>query len=173
MCSGSRGDAGEPRTRPHPGAWAAAGPCACTAPGLGQSKANVCSNLRRASLRCSLLSSVLDGRWADPDSADSARGQGRHTVLRGHGLGERSSPSLRLPFRTRPKTRKQGVSPADMYRWKLSSHEPCSSTCTTGTGRPVALRAAPPQPACTAGWELQARPLASSPTPPQRACLVI
>ncbi|XP_072908349.1 ADAMTS-like protein 2 isoform X1 [Hemitrygon akajei] len=25
-----------------------------------------------------------------------------------------------------------GVSPADMYRWKLSSHEPCSSTCTTG-----------------------------------------
>ncbi|ELK07343.1 ADAMTS-like protein 2 [Pteropus alecto] len=34
--------------------------------------------------------------------------------------------------RTRPKTRKQGVSPADMYRWKLSSHEPCSATCTTG-----------------------------------------
>ncbi|KAM8802469.1 LOW QUALITY PROTEIN: ADAMTS-like protein 2 [Rhynchonycteris naso] len=34
--------------------------------------------------------------------------------------------------RTRPKARKQGVSPADMYRWKLSSHEPCSSTCTTG-----------------------------------------
>ncbi|XP_024854554.1 ADAMTS-like protein 2 isoform X2 [Bos taurus] len=34
--------------------------------------------------------------------------------------------------RTRPKSRKQGVSPADMYRWKLSSHEPCSSTCTTG-----------------------------------------
>ncbi|XP_029467820.1 ADAMTS-like protein 2 [Rhinatrema bivittatum] len=26
----------------------------------------------------------------------------------------------------------QGVSPADMYRWKLSSHEPCSATCTTG-----------------------------------------
>ncbi|XP_063208788.1 ADAMTS-like protein 2 isoform X4 [Chroicocephalus ridibundus] len=26
----------------------------------------------------------------------------------------------------------QGVSAADMYRWKLSSHEPCSSTCTTG-----------------------------------------
>ncbi|XP_043325998.1 ADAMTS-like protein 2 isoform X4 [Cervus elaphus] len=44
--------------------------------------------------------------------------------------------------RTRPKSRKQGVSPADMYRWKLSSHEPCSSTCTTGTrdgrGRPRA-----------------------------------
>ncbi|KAF7461845.1 hypothetical protein GHT09_014014 [Marmota monax] len=36
--------------------------------------------------------------------------------------------------RTRPKARKQGVSPADMYRWKLSSHEPCSATCTTGTG---------------------------------------
>ncbi|XP_032163717.1 ADAMTS-like protein 2 isoform X2 [Mustela erminea] len=34
--------------------------------------------------------------------------------------------------RTRPKTRKQGVSPADMYRWKLSSHEPCSATCATG-----------------------------------------
>ncbi|XP_028919957.1 ADAMTS-like protein 2 isoform X1 [Ornithorhynchus anatinus] len=34
--------------------------------------------------------------------------------------------------RTRPKPRKQGLSPADMYRWKLSSHEPCSSTCTTG-----------------------------------------
>ncbi|XDB55757.1 hypothetical protein AB1E18_009219 [Capra hircus] len=34
--------------------------------------------------------------------------------------------------RTRSKSRKQGVSPADMYRWKLSSHEPCSSTCTTG-----------------------------------------
>ncbi|XP_054514457.1 ADAMTS-like protein 2 isoform X4 [Pan troglodytes] len=34
--------------------------------------------------------------------------------------------------RTRPKARKQGVSPADMYRWKLSSHEPCSATCTTG-----------------------------------------
>ncbi|OXB76327.1 UNVERIFIED_CONTAM: hypothetical protein H355_006738 [Colinus virginianus] len=27
----------------------------------------------------------------------------------------------------------QGVSAADMYRWKLSSHEPCSSTCTTGS----------------------------------------
>ncbi|XP_044938633.1 ADAMTS-like protein 2 isoform X2 [Mustela putorius furo] len=34
--------------------------------------------------------------------------------------------------RTRPKARKQGVSPADMYRWKLSSHEPCSATCATG-----------------------------------------
>ncbi|KAM5331324.1 ADAMTS-like protein 2 isoform 2-T2 [Glossophaga mutica] len=34
--------------------------------------------------------------------------------------------------RTRPKARKQGMSPADMYRWKLSSHEPCSATCTTG-----------------------------------------
>uniref|UniRef100_A0A8C9A1A3 ADAMTS like 2 n=1 Tax=Prolemur simus TaxID=1328070 RepID=A0A8C9A1A3_PROSS len=34
--------------------------------------------------------------------------------------------------RPRPKARKQGVSPADMYRWKLSSHEPCSATCTTG-----------------------------------------
>ncbi|XP_013362186.1 PREDICTED: ADAMTS-like protein 2 isoform X2 [Chinchilla lanigera] len=34
--------------------------------------------------------------------------------------------------RTRPKARKPGVSPADMYRWKLSSHEPCSATCTTG-----------------------------------------
>lgn len=46
------------------------------------------------------------------------------------------SPSLlALVFRTRPKTRKQGVSPADMYRWKLSSHEPCSATCTTGTRR--------------------------------------
>ncbi|OCT65269.1 hypothetical protein XELAEV_18041507mg [Xenopus laevis] len=26
----------------------------------------------------------------------------------------------------------QGMSAADMYRWKLSSHEPCSATCTTG-----------------------------------------
>ncbi|OCT67005.1 ADAMTS-like protein 2 [Xenopus laevis] len=26
----------------------------------------------------------------------------------------------------------QGMSAADMYRWKLSSHEPCSTTCTTG-----------------------------------------
>ncbi|XP_075041914.1 ADAMTS-like protein 2 [Mixophyes fleayi] len=26
----------------------------------------------------------------------------------------------------------QGISAVDMYRWKLSSHEPCSSTCTTG-----------------------------------------
>ncbi|XP_061460088.1 ADAMTS-like protein 2 isoform X2 [Rhineura floridana] len=26
----------------------------------------------------------------------------------------------------------QNMSPADMYRWKLSSHEPCSSTCTSG-----------------------------------------
>ncbi|XP_030063560.1 ADAMTS-like protein 2 [Microcaecilia unicolor] len=35
--------------------------------------------------------------------------------------------------RNRLKIRKgQGVSPADMYRWKLSSHEPCSATCTTG-----------------------------------------
>ncbi|XP_004640462.1 ADAMTS-like protein 2 isoform X2 [Octodon degus] len=34
--------------------------------------------------------------------------------------------------RTRPKARKPGVSPADMYRWKLSSQEPCSATCTTG-----------------------------------------
>ncbi|XP_027725342.1 ADAMTS-like protein 2 isoform X2 [Vombatus ursinus] len=44
-----------------------------------------------------------------------------------------SSPGNRThKARTRPKSRKQGVSPADMYRWKLSSHEPCSSTCTTG-----------------------------------------
>ncbi|XP_062938647.1 ADAMTS-like protein 2 [Cynocephalus volans] len=34
--------------------------------------------------------------------------------------------------RTRPKARKPAISPADMYRWKLSSHEPCSATCTTG-----------------------------------------
>ncbi|XP_066438124.1 ADAMTS-like protein 2 [Eleutherodactylus coqui] len=26
----------------------------------------------------------------------------------------------------------QGISAVDMYRWKLSSHEPCSATCTTG-----------------------------------------
>ncbi|KAG8447488.1 hypothetical protein GDO86_014837 [Hymenochirus boettgeri] len=26
----------------------------------------------------------------------------------------------------------QGMSTADMYRWKLSSHEPCSATCATG-----------------------------------------
>ncbi|KAB0394055.1 hypothetical protein E2I00_001759, partial [Balaenoptera physalus] len=49
---------------------------------------------------------------------------------------------------TRPKTRKQGVSPADMYRWKLSSHEPCSSTCTTGT-RDRCRTAAPAEPTST------------------------
>ncbi|XP_048469749.1 ADAMTS-like protein 2 isoform X1 [Rhincodon typus] len=32
-----------------------------------------------------------------------------------------------------------GVSAADMYRWKLSSHEPCSSTCTTGVSTSYAL----------------------------------
>ncbi|XP_069788236.1 ADAMTS-like protein 2 isoform X2 [Narcine bancroftii] len=32
-----------------------------------------------------------------------------------------------------------GVSPADMYRWKLSSHEPCSSTCTTGVATSFAV----------------------------------
>lgn len=53
-----------------------------------------------------------------------------------------SHPSLlALVFRIRPKTRKQGVSPADMYRWKLSSHEPCSATCTTGTGHGCRLPA--------------------------------
>ncbi|EHB05591.1 ADAMTS-like protein 2 [Heterocephalus glaber] len=41
--------------------------------------------------------------------------------------------------RTRPKARKPGVSPADMYRWKLSSHEPCSATCTTGVMSTYAL----------------------------------
>ncbi|KAK2491091.1 hypothetical protein MC885_016016 [Smutsia gigantea] len=41
--------------------------------------------------------------------------------------------------RSRPKARKQGVSPADMYRWKLSSHEPCSATCTTGVMSTFAL----------------------------------
>lgn len=35
--------------------------------------------------------------------------------------------------RPRPTGRRPGVSPADMYRWKLSSQEPCSATCTTGT----------------------------------------
>ncbi|XP_077005177.1 LOW QUALITY PROTEIN: ADAMTS-like protein 2 [Tamandua tetradactyla] len=54
---------------------------------------------------------------------------------------ETLSPNASLPTlagnrtqkaRIRPKARKQGVSPADMYRWKLSSHEPCSATCTTG-----------------------------------------
>uniref|UniRef100_A0A8C3QY16 ADAMTS like 2 n=1 Tax=Cyanoderma ruficeps TaxID=181631 RepID=A0A8C3QY16_9PASS len=34
--------------------------------------------------------------------------------------------------RTHKARKGQGVSAADMYRWKLSSHEPCSSTCTTG-----------------------------------------
>ncbi|KAG8509455.1 ADAMTS-like protein 2 [Galemys pyrenaicus] len=50
-----------------------------------------------------------------------------------------ASPGLPSPAgnrtykaRPRPKARKQGVSPADMYRWKLSSHAPCSATCTTG-----------------------------------------
>ncbi|XP_064420207.1 ADAMTS-like protein 2 [Latimeria chalumnae] len=33
----------------------------------------------------------------------------------------------------------QGVSAADMYRWKLSSHEPCSSTCTTGVATSYAF----------------------------------
>ncbi|KFO65564.1 ADAMTS-like 2, partial [Corvus brachyrhynchos] len=37
----------------------------------------------------------------------------------GNCFGKRGSPDL-------------SVSAADMYRWKLSSHEPCSSTCTTG-----------------------------------------
>ncbi|XP_078082248.1 tetratricopeptide repeat domain 16 [Mustelus asterias] len=32
-----------------------------------------------------------------------------------------------------------GLSAADMYRWKLSSHEPCSSTCTTGVSTSYAL----------------------------------
>ncbi|XP_043575663.1 ADAMTS-like protein 2 [Chiloscyllium plagiosum] len=32
-----------------------------------------------------------------------------------------------------------GVSAADMYRWKLSSHEPCSSTCATGVSTSYAL----------------------------------
>eukprot|EP00062_Callorhinchus_milii_P014797 gi/632964368/ref/XP_007898365.1/ PREDICTED: ADAMTS-like protein 2 [Callorhinchus milii] len=35
--------------------------------------------------------------------------------------------------------RKGVVSAADMYRWKLSSHEPCSSTCTTGVATTYAL----------------------------------
>lgn len=54
-------------------------------------------------------------------------------ALGGAPSGERALIPFLLLLRTRPKTRKQGVSPADMYRWKLSSHEPCSATCTTGT----------------------------------------
>ncbi|XP_054989001.1 ADAMTS-like protein 2 [Sorex araneus] len=54
---------------------------------------------------------------------------------------EAPSPNASLPAaatnrthkaRPRPKGRRPGVSPADMYRWKLSSHEPCSATCATG-----------------------------------------
>ncbi|KAJ7308126.1 hypothetical protein JRQ81_008637 [Phrynocephalus forsythii] len=41
-------------------------------------------------------------------------------------LGDQDRNRLKL-FR-----KGQNMSPADMYRWKLSSHEPCSSTCTTG-----------------------------------------
>lgn len=55
-------------------------PCAWTALGL-QQKGKCRSILKRASLQCSLRSSVLDGGgWTDPHSADPARGQGRHAV---------------------------------------------------------------------------------------------
>lgn len=58
-------------------------------------------------------------------------------------------------FRTRPKARKQGVSPADMYRWKLSSQEPCSATCTTGTEAGTTGSPPPSLPACLYGdWGL-------------------
>uniref|UniRef100_A0A4W3JBY6 ADAMTS like 2 n=1 Tax=Callorhinchus milii TaxID=7868 RepID=A0A4W3JBY6_CALMI len=48
--------------------------------------------------------------------------------------------SLLISFRKRLKLLRKGVvSAADMYRWKLSSHEPCSSTCTTGVATTYAL----------------------------------
>ena len=123
----------------------------------GWRKANVRSVPKRASPRCPLPSSALDSGWADPDGGDSPRGRGRRAAPQEPvpaALGERPCPSPLLPSRTRPKARKQGVSPADMYRWKLSSHEPCSATCTTGTSlgcwpEPPAQR---PLPAGLALW---------------------
>lgn len=140
----------------------------------GGRKANVRSVLKRASPRCPLLSSALDSGRADPDGGDSPRGRGRRAApqeLVPAALGECPCPSPLLPSRTRPKARKQGVSPADMYRWKLSSHEPCSATCTTGTSlgcwrEPPPQRRPPPHAAGPA-------PSPGAPNCPQGACLVV
>ncbi|KAF6122913.1 ADAMTS like 2 [Phyllostomus discolor] len=94
--------------------------------------------------------SPAEGLYVDDDESEGA---GAHLLNGSHlGLssGRVANASSEAPFpnvsaslpaaagnrthkaRTRPKARKQGVSPADMYRWKLSLHEPCSATCTTG-----------------------------------------
>ncbi|KAG7264153.1 hypothetical protein CRUP_001664, partial [Coryphaenoides rupestris] len=41
--------------------------------------------------------------------------------------------------RTRGNQKNQRVSPADMYRWKLSTQEPCSMTCSIGVSRALAM----------------------------------
>ncbi|KAK0156495.1 ADAMTS-like protein 2 [Merluccius polli] len=41
--------------------------------------------------------------------------------------------------RTRGNQKNLRLSPADMYRWKLSSQEPCSMTCSIGVSRALAM----------------------------------
>ncbi|XP_036983721.2 ADAMTS-like protein 2 [Artibeus jamaicensis] len=92
--------------------------------------------------------SPAEGLYADSEESEGAGAyllNGSYLALSSDRVANASSeapfPNASLPAgagnrthkaRTRPKARKQGVSAADMYRWKLSSHEPCSATCTTG-----------------------------------------
>ncbi|XP_057184990.1 ADAMTS-like protein 2 isoform X2 [Triplophysa rosa] len=54
------------------------------------------------------------------------------TSLRNNGRGNRTRNNQRLLQKNRP-------SAADMYRWKLSSQEPCSMTCSIGVSKSLAM----------------------------------
>ncbi|XP_075434930.1 ADAMTS-like protein 2 isoform X2 [Ascaphus truei] len=60
----------------------------------------------------------------------SAETQLPNTTLSANNTSSNKTQKVRNRLKLLKKV--QGMSAADMYRWKLSSHEPCSATCTTG-----------------------------------------
>ncbi|XP_061135041.1 ADAMTS-like protein 2 isoform X1 [Syngnathus typhle] len=70
------------------------------------------------------------GRRRNDSSADvSYHNKTLHVVGRGGGRSNRTRGNPRI-YQKNLK-----LSPADMYRWKLSSQEPCSMTCSIGVSR--------------------------------------
>ncbi|XP_053551933.1 ADAMTS-like protein 2 [Bombina bombina] len=66
-------------------------------------------------------------------SSDRTTNTSAETHLNNTNISTNNSSSNRTQkVRLKLLRKVQGMSAADMYRWKLSSHEPCSATCTTG-----------------------------------------
>uniref|UniRef100_A0A8D2QIQ0 ADAMTS like 2 n=1 Tax=Zonotrichia albicollis TaxID=44394 RepID=A0A8D2QIQ0_ZONAL len=91
------------------------------------------------------VGSPLDSLYVDYEDSDGLVTYSVNSTFMELSNGKATNTSAETPFsnatvtmgspqgnRTHKARKGQGVSAADMYRWKLSSHEPCSSTCTTG-----------------------------------------